>query len=257
MASIRMKKENILLRILKTLFGGYAIIVFILSLLIVVPCYVVIFNLMDKEHAPRAAHKVSRFWAKMLFTFFFIRTDIRGMELINPEQVYVFVCNHRSQLDVPLFAIACINTFRFLAKVEVNRVPLLGYVVKKVYIAVDRTNNANRVKSLTIMKDSLLNEKISVVLYPEGTRNPTAEPLLDFKDGAFRLAIDTQLPIAALSILNSGQFTPANKLQLHPGTLRAAWCTPIETKGMTAADLPKLKEMVRKAIAEKLKGNND
>lgn len=243
-----MKKENIIIGALKTLFGIYAIFVFILSHLIVIPCYLVIFNFMPKERAPRVAHKVSRFWAKLLFTLFFIRADIRGRELIDPNQVYVFVCNHRSQLDIPFFALACRNTFRFLSKAEVARIPMLGYVVKKLYIVVDRKAMADRVKSLTRMKESLLQEKISVILYPEGTRNRTAEPLLKFKDGAFLLAIETQLPVAALTILNSGEFSPANKLQLKPGVLKAVWGKPIPTAGMTMADIPKLKEEVRKQI---------
>ncbi len=235
------------------MFGVYAIIVFILSLLIVMPCYLTIFNFMSQKHAPAAAHKVSRFWAKLLFTFFFIRTDVKGRELIDPEQVYVFVSNHRSQLDIPLYAIACRHTFRFLSKAEVGRIPLLGYIVRKLYIVVDRKNSMDGMRSITTMKDSLLKEKISVAIYPEGTRNRTPESLLKFKDGAFLLAIETQLPVAALAIYNSGQLNPANKLQLQPGVLKAEWCEPVVTKGMTITDIPALKEEVRRRLLAKLK----
>ena len=176
------------------------------------------------------------------------------MGLIKPEQQYVFVCNHRSQLDIPLFAIACKNTLRFLSKIEVTRLPLIGYVVKRLYITVDRKSKEDRAKSVLRMQDSLLKEKISVVLFPEGTRNRTSEPLIDFKDGAFRLAIDTQLPIAILTIFNSGEFSPANKfMQLKPGTLKASWTEPIPTENMTQDDIPRLKERVRERILEVLK----
>ena len=249
----RMKKEIMVIKFLKALFGIYAIIVFILSHIIVIPCYLVIFNFMGKNRAPRVAHKVSRFWARLLFTFFFIRTDITGKDLIDSEKVYVFVSNHRSQLDIPLFALACRNTFRFLSKAEVARIPLLGYVVKNLYIIVDRQDKADRIKSMAVMKDSLMTEKISVVLYPEGTRNRSTEPLLEFKDGAFRLAIETQLPVAALAIYNSGYFTPPNKLQLQPGVLKADWCEPVATAGMTSEDVPRLKQEVRNRILEKLR----
>jgi 1-acyl-sn-glycerol-3-phosphate acyltransferase len=221
----------------------------VLSFFIVMPCYVVIFSFMPKDGAPFRAHKVSRFWANLLFTCFFIRVDIKGAEFIKPEQAYIFVCNHRSQLDIPLFAIACKNTFRFLSKVEVTKIPLIGYVVKRLYITVDRKSKEDRAKSVIKMQDSLLKEKISVVLFPEGTRNRTAEPLIDFKDGAFRLAIETQLPIAVLTILNSGGFSPANKLmQLKPGTLKAVWTEPISTINMTTEDTPRLKEQVKQRI---------
>ncbi len=179
------------------------------------------------------------------------------MELIKPEQVYVFVCNHRSQLDIPLFARACVNTFRFLSKIEVTRIPLIGYVVKRLYITVDRKDKDDRVKSFGKMQDSLLKENISVVLFPEGTRNRTPKPLIDFKDGAFRLAIDTKLPIAVLTIMNSGGFSPANKfLQLKPGTLKAVWTEPIPTGNMTLEDIPRLKEQVEQRILEVLQAPN-
>lgn len=245
--------KEFLLDILKTLFGFYAVLFVVITLFIVIPCYVVIFTTFPVAKAPHAAHKISRFWAKLLFIGFFIRVKIKGKELIDKNQVYVFVCNHRSQLDIPLFAVACKNTFRFLAKEEVTHIPLIGYVVKKLYITVDRKSKEDRAKSVERMKDSLLKEKIAVLLYPEGTRNRTQEPLIDFKDGAFRLAIDTQLPLAVLTIMNSGDFSPANKfLQLRPGTIKAKWTEPISTKGMTLEDVPRLKEIVRERLLKGL-----
>lgn len=254
---VALKKDpNIFVQFLMTLFGLYAIFIMILSFFIVIPCYFVIFTFASKDKAPFKAHKISRFWANLLFNCFFIKVDIRGMELINPDKAYVFICNHRSQLDIPLFARACVNTFRFLSKVEVTKIPLIGYVVKRLYITVDRKSKEDRAKSLLRMSDSLLKEKISMVIFPEGTRNRTTQPLIDLKDGAFRLAIDTQLPIAVLTILNSGEFSPANKLmQLKPGTLKAIWTEPIPTINMKTEDTPRLKDQVRQRILEVLKAN--
>lgn len=232
----------------KIIFAVYAILIVALSHIIVIPAYFFVFFFTSKKKVATNAHKVSRFWAWLLFTCFFIRTKISGKELIKPDQAYVFVCNHTSQLDIPLFARACVNTFRFLSKIEVTRIPLMGYIVKRIYITVDRKNREDRVKSVEKMRSSLLDENVSVVLFPEGTRNRGNEPLLEFKDGAFRLAIDTQLPIAVLTILNAKEFLPANEFGLRPGTLYAAWSEPIETKGMTVADVPRLKEMVKEQL---------
>jgi 1-acyl-sn-glycerol-3-phosphate acyltransferase len=243
------KEANIFVQFLMTLFGLYALTIMILSFFIVMPCYVAIFTFASIEKAPFKAHKVSRFWANLLFTCFFIRLDIKGKNLIDPNKPYVFVCNHYSQMDIPLIARACSNTFRFLSKVEVTKIPLIGYVVKRLYITVDRKSKEDRAKSFTKMSDSLLKEKISIVIFPEGTRNRTDKPLIDFKDGAFRLAVETQVPIAILTIINSGEFSPANKfMQLKPGTLKAVWTEPIPTLNMTMADTPKLKEQVRQRI---------
>ena len=202
---------------------------------------------------PVNAHKVSRFWATLLFTCFFIRTEVKGKELIDPKRAYIFISNHNSQLDIPLFARACSNTFRFLSKIEVTKIPLLGYIVKRIYITVDRKSREDRVKSVEKMRSSLLDEKISIVLFPEGTRNRTHKPLLDFKDGAFHLAIDTQLPIAVLTILNTRDFLPATKFEMRPGTIHATWSKPIETKGLTTKDIPMLKEKVKELLLRNLR----
>jgi 1-acyl-sn-glycerol-3-phosphate acyltransferase len=243
---------NIFLKIAKAIFAVYAILIVALSCIIVVPAYLSIFNFFSKKKAPFIAHKVSRFWAKFLFTFFFIRIDIKGREYIKPEQAYIFVCNHSSSLDIPLFATACINTFRFLSKIEVTKFPIIGYVVKKLYITVDRKSRTDSVRSIEKMKSSLTEEGISVVLFPEGHRNTTNKPLLDFKDGAFRLAIETQLPIAVLTILNTRDFLPADEFGMKPGTIYAAWSEPIETKGLTLNDVPTLKEKVKEILLKNL-----
>lgn len=178
------------------------------------------------------------------------------MKFIKPSHAYVFVCNHRSQMDIPLFARASVGPFRFLSKIEVTKIPLIGYVVKRLYITVDRKSKEDRALSFKKMQDSLLKEKISIVIFPEGTRNRTKEHLIDFKDGAFRLAIDTKMPIAVLTILNSGEFSPAHKtMQLKPGFIKAIWTEPIPTDKMTIDDVPKLKEMVRQRILEVLGAN--
>jgi len=247
------KEPNILVQFLMTLFGLYAVLIVILSFFIVIPSYFIVFWFVSADKAPFQAHKISRFWAGFLLTCYFIRVDVKGRKLIKPKQPYVFVCNHRSQLDIPLFARACANTFRFLSKIEVTKIPLMGYIVGRIYITVDRKSKEDRAKSIIKMQDSLLKEKISVVLYPEGTRNRTNEPLIDFKDGAFRLAVDTQVPIAVLTILNSAEFSPAHKfMQLRPGTLKAVWTEPIPTQNMTSKDIPRLKELVRQRILQTL-----
>jgi len=133
--------------------------------------------------------------------------------------------------------------------------PVFGYVVKKLYITVDRKKRNDRAVSFDKMKHSLLQESISVILFPEGTRNRSQEPLLNFKDGAFRLAIETQLPIAVLTIFNTVDFLPIDAFAMKPGTVRAVWDEPIETKGLTIQDIPMLKEKVRNILLRNIQKN--
>ena len=242
----------ILIRALRTLYGILAAVLFAASLLIVVPIYFVIFSLFSKKRAPHAAHKVSRVWAKMFYILFFVRVKIKNPELVDKNKTYVFISNHLSQLDIPAYAIACKNTIRFLAKIELTRIPLMGYIIHKLYLSVDRSSSEARRQSMLNMRKSI-EEGVSVFICPEGTRNRTNQPLLDFKDGAFRLAIETQVPLAVLTILDSQKLlSPLRPVELAPGTIHAIWDKPIETTGMTEADLPVLKEKARALMLQHL-----
>jgi 1-acyl-sn-glycerol-3-phosphate acyltransferase len=235
-----------LIRILRFLYGILAAIGFSLSLLIVVPCYFFVFSFYPEQKSPHIAHKnISRRWAKLFYILFFIRVKIKGEEFIDEKKTYVFVANHVSQLDVPAYAIACKNTIRFLAKAELTRIPLMGYIIRKIYLSVDRSDKEARHRSMMNMRKSL-EEGISVFICPEGTRNRTSEPLLDFKDGAFRLAVEAQIPVAVLTVMDSQKLlSPIRPVELAPGTIHVFWDKPVETRGMTEADIPALKEKVR------------
>ena len=247
---------NYFLKALKIIFTIYSGTLFILSFFIMIPFYVFVFNFWNKEKAPHVAHRLTRFWANLLFVIFIAKPKIKGKELIDINETYVFVSNHRSQMDIPLLAVSCKNTFRFLAKAELIKAPLLGYMIKNLYITVARSNKKDRSRSMDAMKKSM-DEHISVFLFPEGTRNKTKEPLIDFHDGAFRLAIKTQKPLAVLTVTDTEKVLPATGLQvIFPGIMHAEWSKPIETNGMTDDDLPHLKERVRSIMLEILGRNS-
>jgi 1-acyl-sn-glycerol-3-phosphate acyltransferase len=239
----------ILIRLLRFLYGMLAAILFAASLLIVVPCYFLIFTFSSKEKAPHIAHKyVSRVWAKLFYIIFLIRVKAKGRELIDQNKTYVFVANHLSQLDIPAYVMVCRNTIRFLAKKELTRIPLMGYIIHKLYLSVDRSSPEARRQSMMNMRKAL-EDGISVFICPEGTRNRTSAPLLDFKDGAFRLAIEAQVPLAVLTVIDSQKLlSPLRPVELAPGTIHAIWDKPIDTTGMTEADLPSLKEKARQLM---------
>lgn len=233
---------------LQTLFGLYCLIVFAVSLVLVLPLYILLFRAFSADKAPRLAHRVSRGWAATLFFFFGIRFRCSHRQYIDPSATYIFIANHRSMLDIPAYALSCPHTFRFLSKEELTRIPLLGYVIRKLYITVKRSDKMDRKKSIEKMLQSL-QEGISVFLAPEGTRNTTPRTLLDFKDGAFRLALAAQLPLAVLVLHNSAErLSPLRPLQFSPGSLYAEWLPVFDTRGMKEEDMPLLKEQVHKAM---------
>lgn len=248
---------NLLKRFLKTLWGIYALLIFVITLVLVIFCYFIIFSMTDKKKAPFYAHKyVSRNWAKSLFLFFAIKIKIKNKNLLDKKATYVFVSNHLSQLDIPAYAAATSHTFRFLAKEELTKIPLMGYIIKNLYITVNRKDKIARARSMEKMQ-TCLRDGISVFICPEGTRNKTDQPLLELRDGAFRLAIEAQVPVAVMTLVNTGNLlSPQRPIELSPGTIYCIWSKPIPTIGLTLDDIPVLKEKVIKEFLHNLKSKH-
>lgn len=233
-----------LIKLFRFFFALYGAIFFSCTLLLVFPAYYLIFLFFGKS-APRLAHQVSQIWARVVVLGLLVNVRFHGRERIEPKQAYVFVGNHQSLLDIPVYALSCKNTFRFLAKHELTKIPVMGFIIRHLYISVKRENKNDRKKSMETMIQSL-HENISVFICPEGTRNRTSNPLLEFKDGAFLLAVESQLPIAVLTLKGSRQILPAAGMwSLSPGKIEGYWSEPIQTKGLTEQDIPALKEKVK------------
>jgi 1-acyl-sn-glycerol-3-phosphate acyltransferase len=94
-----------------------------------------------------------------------------------------------------------------------------------------------------------LANRVSVMIFPEGTRSSTAE-LLPFKDGAFRLAIDAGVPILPLAVHGTATALRKHDWRFGPSTAVVEVLEPIETTGLTPADVPALKERVRDLISK-------
>ena len=243
------------LRIPQFIFGMWVALLFTLSMPFFFIIYILIFSLLPERKARSAAHNATRLWARYTFVIMFIRVKIKGKEKIDRKRVYVFVANHQSQLDIPAFMLSNRSVFRFLSKAELARIPVFGYILRKLYITVDRADKNDRSKSIQLLRKSL-DEGVSVFLCPEGTRNRTKAPLIEFKDGAFRLAIEAQVPIAVLTVLDSKKRnSPRSQLELIPGTIHGIWNDIIDTKGLTLDDVSLLKNRVYGMMLRNLEGS--
>jgi len=242
-----------IIRFFKTIFGIYAALVFIVVMLLTLPGYFLVFWLAPKKKAPHWAHRyISYNWAATLFICYLIRWKVKNVDYLDRHENYVFVANHSSALDIPAYALSCKNTFRFLSKAELAKLPVLGFIIRNLYITVDRSNKSDRAKSMEAMLKSL-NDGVSIFLCPEGTRNRTTELLLPFRDGAFRTAIEAQVPIAVLTVKNANKLLNTNRpLELRPGKVELIWSKPLSTKGMTMDDVEKLKATAREQMLSNL-----
>jgi 1-acyl-sn-glycerol-3-phosphate acyltransferase len=197
-------------------------------------------------------YRVCCLWADAWFFLVGIWHTNRYEAPHNKRRQYIFVANHISYLDAPLIAKTLRQPVRALGKVEMSKVPLFGFIYRNAIVTVDRSNATNRAQSVRILK-SVIKRGISIFIFPEGTFNETHQPVKDFFDGAFRIAIETQTPIKPILFLDAyARWNYASMPSLTPGRSRSVFLTEIPVAGLTMHDLPVLKQQVQELMAQKL-----
>ena len=192
------------------------------------------------DRGVRITYAFLRFWSWVFSKLNRIPYEISGREHILPGKSYIYVCNHTSFLDIPGLCLALPGQFRPLAKKELLKIPVFGWIARTAAVIVDRSNHGSRVKSLEKLT-KILSKRISILIFPEGTQNRSMELLQPFKDGAFRIALETKQPILPIMIMGAGKLMPPGKFQVFPGKIRITIGEEIPTDSYSAKDIAQLK----------------
>ena len=180
-------------------------------------------------------------WSWIFSQLTFIRYRFYGREKFRKDQSYIYVSNHTSFLDIPGICMIIPGQFRPLAKKELLKIPVFGWIARAATIIVDRTSHESRKKSIDRLK-VFLKQGISILIFAEGTQNRSKEILQPFHDGAFRIAVDTQQPVLPLVVIGAGKLMPPSTIDLRPGTIRIYVGKEIPTEGLNVSDVASLRQ---------------
>ena len=224
------------------IFKLYFGIIFFGTLLLL---YVPFRLLMRSEDGFPKAFRLMNAWGVVLNIFLLV--PVRRLKMAPlPKPPYVICANHGSYLDIVHMYSIGLDFFLFMGKYELLKWPLVGMFFKRMNIAVNRGNRTEAAKAL-LRAGRSIDKGICVSLFPEGTIPHTAPRMKPFKDGAFKLAIEKQVPIVPVTFIDHWRLfgDPADLMSRgHPGFSRAVRHPFIETKGMTEADLDNLRHRV-------------
>lgn len=240
-----------MLKFFQFIYTVWALLVFHVFMIILFPVFIIP-SLIHKKGS-RISFKAIRLWS-FLFSFFNrIIYKVEGKEHFEKGKNYVIVSNHTSFLDTPAIPQAIDAPFKALAKKELTKIPIFGFLIKMITEVVDRSNPQSRQKSKDRLNEVLRNEN-SILVFPEGTMNRTDKALQNFYDGAFRIAIDAQAPISPIVIKGAAKLMKPSSFVMKPGKIHVKILAPISTEGLNHKDLAKLKaEVIEKMHAELLK----
>ena len=220
------------MRILKNILGRiwalWGLIIFFITLLIIVIPILITFKIKEPL-GTELFRNISKAWMTVFLTMIGCRLVIKGKQHFKKGETYVVVCNHNSFMDVPVTTPFIPGANKTIAKKSMAKIPLFGWIYSRGAVLVDRDSDESRRQSFEMMKQTLA-EGLHMVIYPEGTRNRTKEPLKAFYDGAFKLATATNTNIIPTLRFNTNKVLPTHKVfYLWPKTLEMHFLPVVET----------------------------
>jgi len=186
-------------------------------------------------------------WARINSWMTPIFIKVSGRENIDIKQSYVVIANHQSAFDIfVLYGFLNID-FKWVIKQEARKLPGIGIGCEKVgHIFIDRTDHDSAIKSLNEAKNKIVNGT-SIIFFPEGTRSFDGV-VRHFKKGAFKMALELDLPILPVTIIGTKEILPNKTLDLFPGKVLMRIHEPIAVKGYSNENINNLIKKAQKTL---------
>ncbi len=169
-----------------------------------------IIGIIDEPKRTRIFRIISKAWMRIFFFLTGCSLKTVGLDNFKKGENYIVTCNHNSLMDVTLATPFIPGANKTIAKIEMSKIPLFGLIYKRGSVLVDRKDKNSRSNSFKEMKN-VLAMGMHMCIYPEGTRNKTDQPLKEFHNGAFRLAVETGKSLLPAVIFSTKKVLPPGK----------------------------------------------
>ncbi|KAF7352354.1 1-acyl-sn-glycerol-3-phosphate acyltransferase [Mycena venus] len=180
------------------------------------------------------------------------RVEVEGEEWLRDSKdgggrPAILMCNHQSMIDILPLARIMPKRTSIMSKKSLRFTPLGPFMLMSGAIFIDRGNSARAKRSLDAAVNVMRNLRVSLWMFPEGTRHNSPTPdLLPFKKGGFHLAVQAGLPIIPIVIENYWHLYHKNEFER--GVVRVRVLPPVPTAGMSTEDVPALVTLVREQM---------
>ncbi|NRB59504.1 MAG: 1-acyl-sn-glycerol-3-phosphate acyltransferase [Winogradskyella sp.] len=230
------------------LYRIYFYILVTLPILLLLPALLIVIS---REKWYPQFFKIARFWAKFILIGMGFSYKIKTKQKPKTGESYMFIANHTSMTDIMLMLASVKNPFVFVGKKELANIPLFGFVYKRTCILVDRSSAKSR-QAVFLRAQRRLKQGLSICIFPEGGV-PDEEIILDdFKDGAFRLAINHQIPIVPMTFYDNKKRFSYTFFSGGPGRMRVKIHEFLDTKDLKIEDTKSLNKKAREIIYKEL-----
>lgn len=185
------------------------------------------------EEKRQLVHRVAKNWAGSLINLTGSTIDVVGLEKI-PNQPVLFASNHQGNFDIPLLLGSIPHPVAFVAKVELQKLPLVSRWMKYMEcVFIDRKDMRQSLRTIGSAIE-ILKSGQSMVIFPEGTRSKSDE-IQPFKPGSLKMAARAGVKIVPVTIIDSYKIMEGNNNRIKPAKVKIIFSDPIETENMDKA----------------------
>jgi 1-acyl-sn-glycerol-3-phosphate acyltransferase len=207
------------------------------------------------DSSGRFQHNLARLWSWLILRTASSPLTVEGLDRIDLAHPAIYAANHCSALDIPVLYVSLPVQFRILAKLELFRLPFVGWHLKRSgQIPIDPTDARASLRSLAAASQTV-KAGMPLVVFPEGGRS-TDGHIQPFFGGTFYVAIKAQAPIVPLAIVGAFEALPMNTFVIHPTHFRLIVGDPIPTTGLVSRDMEALSARVHKAMSDLFYANS-
>ncbi|MGC6177671.1 lysophospholipid acyltransferase family protein [Lacrimispora sp. 38-1] len=161
----------------------------------------------NRRHRDEQSISKVRWIFKIILFFAGVKITVKGKEKIPKNEAVLYVGNHRSYFDILVGYTTVPGLIGFVAKKEMEKIPLLSTWMKYVNcLFLDRQNLKEGLKTILLGIEQV-KSGISVWIFPEGTRNSNEDirKLLPFKEGSLKIAEKSGCPVVPVAITGTAE----------------------------------------------------
>ena len=194
---------------------------------------------------------VPQTWARIINMAAGVRVRVHNRERMDDPAPHIYVSNHVSWFDV-LALVATLPRFKFVAKAELEKVPIFGPGMRAIgTVAIQRENRKAAFQAYEIAAERIRGGD-PVVVFPEGTRG-TSYAIRPLKKGPFVLAIAAGVPIVPTIVHGTIEVLGRGSWWVRSGTVDIHFLEPVPTAGLRYEDRDRLANEVRDRMARAMR----
>ena len=195
---------------------------------------------------------IVKYWAKTIFKTMNINVRVIGLDKLDRNADYIFAPNHASSLDIPLILGFLPFWIVPISKIELKWIPFLGWAMQAAgHVFIDRRDHEKAMLSIAKIKNSLLKNPRSILIFPEGSRTNDGK-VNQFKTGGLSIGISTEIPIVPIAIDGTFESLSKNSKKFVNKLLTINIGSPVDTRKYSLDDRKNLAIIVNSEV-KKLK----